>query len=287
MYRPEPLPLGPGSLLWRYAGDNRLGFTGLSAGILQLMHPGLGAGVVDHSDFFSDPWGRIERSMPEILGVVYDGPEAEATGHRVRRYHRSIKGRDPQGRPYSALKPETFWWAHATFQFSVEQLADRFDGHVLRPTEREQLYREGIEWYRRYGVSSTPVPATREDFGRRWDRYCSEVLEMTAAAERAVDMALHDKISDLPGLPSWTGIIQREVATPLLRLTAVGGLPEVVRERFGIPWSRLDAIQLAAIERLVRETWRFVPRRARWAPRAAAGWRREASAARRGDARAA
>lgn len=287
MYHPEPIPLGPGSLLWRYAGDNRLGFTGLAAGILQLMHPGLGAGVLGHSDFFNDPWGRVERSMPEILGVVYDGPEAEATGARIRSYHRGIKGIDDQGRAYSALKPETFWWAHATFQFAVEELADRFDAHRLTPTEREQLYREGIEWYRRYGVSTAPVPPTRAEHQDRWDHYCLEVLEMTGAAERAIDMALHDKISDLPGLPSWTGILQREIATPILRLTAIGGLPPAVRRRFGIPWGTADALQLSLLERMVRDTWRFVPRRARWAPRAAEGWRREARAARKGDRAAA
>ena len=69
--------------------------------------------------------------MPEIIGVVYDGPEAEATGLRVRDYHKRIKGVDDQGRRYSALKPETFWWAHATFQYSVEQVVDRFDRRRL------------------------------------------------------------------------------------------------------------------------------------------------------------
>ena len=41
MYQAEPIDLAPGSLLWRWAGDQRLGFTGLATGILQLMHPGL------------------------------------------------------------------------------------------------------------------------------------------------------------------------------------------------------------------------------------------------------
>ena len=276
MYRVEPLELGPRSLLWRYAGDNRLAFTGLSAGILQLMHPGLGAGVTGHSDFFNDPWDRIIRSMPEIIGVVYDGPDAEATGLRVRDYHKRIKGIDDQGRRYSALKPETFWWAHATFQFSVEQVVDRFDRRHLSPRRREQLYIEGVEWYRRYGVSMRPVPDDRTEWGERWDHYCAEILEMTPAAERAVDMALHDKIQDLPGFPSWTTPIQREIITPLLKLTAIGGLPPIVRDRFDIPWGLVEEAELKVLELWVRESWRFVPRPMRWAPRASDGWRREA-----------
>ena len=278
MYRIEPRELRPGSPLWRWAGDNRLSFTGLSAGMLQLMHPGLGAGVVDHSAFFTEPWDRIMRSIPEIIGVVYDGPEAEATGHRVRDYHRRIKGVDHLGRRYSALKPETFWWAHATFQHAVEQVADRFDSRPLSDELREDLYRDGIEWYRRYGVSPRPVPADRAAFGEVWDRYCNEVLEMTPAAERSVDMALHDKVANLPGLPWWTLPIQREIITPIFRLTALGGLPPIVRRRFGIPWGTVEAAELKLLEVWVRETWRFVPRQLRWAPRAAEGWRREARA---------
>lgn len=273
MYRAEPMELGPGSLLWRWAGDHRLAFTGLSAGVLQLMHPGLGAGVVDHSDFFNDPWDRIIRSIPEILGVVYDGPDAEQTGERVRRYHTRIKGVDAQGRRYSALRPETFWWAHATFQFSVEQVADRFDHRRLSDADRERLYVEGVEWYRRYGVSMRPVPADRARWGAVWDRYCAETLEMTEAAERAVDMALHDKV-DLPGLPWWSAPIQHQLVTPVLRLTAIGGLPAIVRRRFGIPWGTLEAAELKLLETWVAQTWRFVPRSLRFGPRAAQGWSR-------------
>lgn len=276
MYRaPEPIELGPDSLLWRWAGDRRMAFVGLAGGILQLMHPGLGAGVIDHSDFFADPMGRIERSLPEILGVVYDGPEAEATGRRIRSYHRRIKGVDHLGRRYSALRPETFWWAHATFQHMVEQVADRFDCHRLDDDERRRLYREGVEWYRRYGVSAKPVPEDRADFGVVWDRYCDEVLEMTPAAERAIDMALHEKVV-LPRTPPWTAPVQRELVTPVLRLTAIGGLPARVRRRFGIPWSAVDAVQLSGLEAWVRVSWRFLPASARWAPRAAEGRRREA-----------
>jgi len=36
------MPLGVSSLLWRYA-DQRMEFTGLTAGLLPLMHPGIGA----------------------------------------------------------------------------------------------------------------------------------------------------------------------------------------------------------------------------------------------------
>src|SRR5579864_8795149 len=150
---PSRIDLGPDSLLWRWAGDTRIAFMGGTIGLLQLMHPAIGAGVLEHSDFFGDPYGRVFRSLPRILGVVYDGPEAAATGRQVRDFHGAIKGVDSRGINYHALDPPTFWWAHATFQYMTEQVADRFDRHRLTPGEREQLYQEGIEWYLRYGVS--------------------------------------------------------------------------------------------------------------------------------------
>ncbi len=105
---------------------------------------------------------------------------------------------------------------------------------------------------------------------------------MTPAAERAVDMALHESL-ELPGLPQWTALLQRQVVTPLLRLTAIGGLPARVRERFGIPWRIDDELQLKAFELAVREGWRFVPPAMRYHPRAAAG--RARARAERDDAR--
>ncbi len=262
--------LGPGSLLWRYAGDQRLGFTGLSAGILQLLHPGVGAGVAQHSAFFSEPWQRIERSVPEILGVIYD-PDPERTGRRVRGYHRPIRGTDHLGRPYRALAPETFWWAHATFQYAVEQLVDRFDARRLSARRREDLYQDGVEWYRRYGVSLRPVPPDHEAFVAEWDRQCCEVLEMNPAAERAVDMVLHPRGQSLPFLPAWTMPVQRTLVTPILRLVTVGGLPPVVRTRFDIPWRIDEELEYRALQLAIREGWRWVLPGFRYHPRAAAG----------------
>ena len=129
--------------LWRWAGDLRIGMLGGSIGLLQLMHPAIGSGVLDHSDFFRDPFDRIFRSLPPILGVVYDGAPAEQTGHDVRDFHRGIKGVDARGRSYHALEPSTFWWAHATFQYMAEQVADRFDDYQLsRPSASSSTPKE-------------------------------------------------------------------------------------------------------------------------------------------------
>ena len=275
----EPVPLGPDSLLWRWAGDNRIGLLGGSIGILQLLHPAIGAGVSEHSDFFRDPFDRVFRSLPRILGVVYDGPRADATGHKVRDFHRDIKGVDATGRRYHALDPDTYWWAHATFQFMAEQVVDRFDTHRLSVVEREQLYREGVEWYRRYGLTMRPVPSDRASFQQAWDHHCAEVLEMNPAARWTLDQVIGAQPLHLGRMVDWAapllriGVVRRITLEPV-RITTIGGLPPVVRQRFGIPWSRADQLELDALELAVRQAWRFVPFSVRWQPRALAGWRR-------------
>lgn len=259
-------------MLWHYAGDRRLAFTGLSAGLLQLLHPAIGAGVAQHSDFFNDPWDRIIRSIPQIMGVIYD-PDPEAIGRRVRDHHRPISGMDGRGRPYRALAPATFWWAHATFQFAAEQVADRFDARRLSPEQREELYLDGVEWYRRYGVSMRPVPPNRESFAREWDRHLAEVLEINPAAERAIDMALHQRTMNLKFLPAWTRLLQPLVITPVLRLTAIGGLPAPVRHRFSIPWRIDEEVEYRVFQLGVREMFRNLPAALRYGPSAAEGYR--------------
>lgn len=276
MYHDEEL--GPDSLLWQYAGDTRIAFLGGTIGLLQLMHPAIGAGVVEHSRFFEDPFDRVFRSLPAILGAVYDA-DADETGRWVRDQHTAIKGVDPQGRRYHALDPETYWWAHATFQYMAEQVVDRFDDKRLSAEEREQLYREGLTWYRRYGVSDRAVPATRADFQQEWDRVCTEVLETNAA----VDFVLH--MLDRPmrlELPRPLGVLNpvlrrgpvaRALRVPV-RVSTIGGLPPIVRERFGIRWTRNDQRQLDALELAVRKGWRLVPFSHRWQPRAQVAWKR-------------
>ncbi len=273
--------VGPDSLLWRYAGDTRIAFLGSTIGLLQLMHPAIGAGVLQHSNFFEDPAGRVFRSLPRILGAVYDA-DPHATGDEVRAAHTTIKGTTDAGEPYHALDPATFWWAHATFQFMAEQVADRFDRHRLTDAEREQLYAEGVEWYRRYGVSDRAVPPTRAGFQAEWDHICTDVLEMNDAV-RFVLGSLRDpllpKWDDRAGLPRWLRPLanlptSRWIAARGARLVAIGGLPPVVRERFDIPWTRRNALELASLEWSVRTGWRLLPPSIRWQSRALDGWHR-------------
>ena len=231
-------------LLWKWATDWRLGLTGLSNGLLQLMHPGLGAGVAEHSDFFSDPWNRINRSIGPIIASIRD----DDTAHAIKMMHKRITGVDAHGNKYHALDPEIFWWAHITLYRAVELAARRFSHFGLSDAERESMYAEGVMWYHRYGVSDRSVPATRREYSEKFRDICVNTLEMTPAAERAVDMAINGRVEGmLEQLPRWAADPIERSVTPIARITTLGGLPGVVREKFGIPWTVSDDLEYRSL----------------------------------------
>ncbi len=266
--------VGPRSLIGRYF-DNRTAFTGLPGGELQLMWPGLGAGVAEHSDFFDDPWDRIERSLPWIYGVVFDGKRAGETGKTVRSFHTGIHGTDHKGRGYNALDPDTFWWAHATFFDMTVRNADVFSHNTLSPADRAKMYDESLTWYERYGMPMGNVPTDYWSFYDKFNDICDNVLEMTPAAEQAVEKALTHDGERLPMIPKEIWPIIKPPVSNVLGCLAIGGLPERVRERFDIPFSTMDKAQYDLFALSVRTNWWMVPDRLRYHPRAYEGIRRD------------
>jgi uncharacterized protein (DUF2236 family) len=254
MTQPRRIPLGPNSVLGRLANDPRIGLTGFSLGVLQLMHPAVSAGVIDHSDFFNDPFDRIYRSLPRIIASV-TAPDSEQRALRIRDYHRDIKGTDHLGQRYHALDPDVFWWTHMTFVWGFLLAADRFHHRPPRGHERERYYAESVEWWQRYGLSMRPVAPDLPSFLAEFDDICEHVLEWTPAAERAM------KVSrlEVAMLPSIASRLVSIPGTPLARLALLGGLPPIVRERFDIGWGWPQEQAYRAFARSVRNAGRAVP----------------------------
>lgn len=266
-------PLGPDSLMWRYFGDWRGLLLSLWAGSMQNMHPQLGAGVEEHSTFCDERWQRLFRSLYPIGGCVYDGDRAAETARTVRDYHRTIHGVDKHGRPYSALNPDTFFWAHATF-IMIPVLICEYFGTPLTHEEKERLYAEGVQWWRLYGLSMRPVPPDWDAFERYFADMAVNVLEDNKATRDVLDIAGIAKPPFLRLLPDplWA-IVRIPVTRSFVRLT-VGMYPEAVRDRLGYRWSSADERLLRLTGATVAAAWTLVPFELRMHPRARSAWRR-------------
>ncbi|WP_158885786.1 oxygenase MpaB family protein [Amycolatopsis anabasis] len=271
--RAEPEPLGPDSLTWKYFGDWRGLLIALWAGSMQNMHPELGAGVEEHSQFFKERWQRLFRSLYPIGGVVYDGPRAHQTALRVRGYHDTIKGVDKKGRRYHALNPDTYYWAHSTFFVSTILIADHFMGGIGE-AEKRKLFDEHIQWYRMYDMSMRPVPKSWEEFQEYWHHMCTEVLEDNKATRDVLDIGEIAKPNWLPWLPEFVWkLVRGTVARNFVWLT-VGLYDQAIRDRLGFTWTARDARRHRRVGRLINLVFKLVPHDRRYHPRARAGWRR-------------
>jgi uncharacterized protein (DUF2236 family) len=107
---------GQGSVAWRVHGDVTSMMVGGVAGLLlQMLHPGVLAGVWDHSNFRADMHGRLRRTARFIALTTYGGrAEAEAVIARVRGIHDRVRGTLPDGTAYSANDPSLLAWVHVT-----------------------------------------------------------------------------------------------------------------------------------------------------------------------------
>lgn len=269
----DAVPLGPDSLTWKLFGDWRGVLQGPWAGSMQNMHPQLGAAVKDHSIFFTERLPRLFRSLYPIGGVVFDGDRAPQTGAEVRDYHVGIRGVDDQGRRYSALNPDVFYWAHATFFMGTILTAEHF-GDGLTEDEKRRLFHEHVQWYRMYGMSMRPVPSSWEDFQIYWNRMCREELENTWAARAVLDLSTMPKHPSLQWIPDRLWAVQLKLLEPFVVWVTVGLYDEPVRALMGYTWTPRDARLHRLFGRAVNAAFTLVPKRRRMHPRARAGWDR-------------
>jgi uncharacterized protein (DUF2236 family) len=207
---------------------------GPRAAVLQNMLPSLGQGVEDHSVWFAETLARLERSIPPIYNTVY-GADGDAAGHQVRDFHRPIKGRLPDGSPYSALNPDTYYWAHATF---VEHLITATDTFIRRLTdaERDQIVRESVTWFERYGVSARGIPTSWSQFESYWQHALDERLVAHRTARYGVGYATKGwpRPARVPAAVWW---LARWPVDTFSSFVTIGGLPARARELLDLPWS--------------------------------------------------
>lgn len=266
--------IGPGSLLYESYGD-RLGYLCASTtGLLQLMYPPLGRGVEQHSAFYDEPLDRLLRSVPQIMSIIFDGDLRPEQAHRVRDFHRDIKGTMPGGERYHALDPETFFWAHATFVDVAFRVDDLYRGRSMDHARRSAYYLDTLEWWRAYGLTMRVAPPTYDAFVEYWNHHVEHVLERTPAAQGLVDIVNRPWSMRQEWMPQPLWAAATRVGGLSVRDVAVGAMPPRVRELCGFPWTASQQARFDAFRAVVQRAWPLLPERVRLVPVARAAYRR-------------
>jgi uncharacterized protein (DUF2236 family) len=237
----DPGLFGPGSVTWRVHGDPSMLIGGLSALMLQTLHPLVMAGVDEHSNYRDDPLGRLGRTGSFVTGTTFGSTEAaEQLIQFVRRIHRGVHGIAPDGRPYSADDPDLLTWVHTTEVASFLKAHQRFTPFPVRGDQADRYLHEVATIADRLGAEYVP----RSRVAVR--AYFRDVRPQLEAGEQALG-AIEFLTAPMRGHPVMTAAHQAVIRA------AIGLLPGWARDMLGVPHPGLvgQAMVLPAVHLLL------------------------------------
>ena len=226
----DPGLFGPDSISWQVHGDfSSMLIGGISALMLQALHPLALAGVWDHSNFRQDMLGRLRRTSQFISGTTFGSrKDAEWLIEKVRTIHLQVVGHAPDGRPYAASDPELLTWVHVAEVSNFLAAHLRYRNPHLSGQDQDRYYSEIALVAERLGAQH--VPRSRQevsDYLARirpqllCDERSREVLSLLLNAPAPSPMAkpfgalMMQAAIDL--LPEWASALLEQHQSPLQR----------------------------------------------------------------------
>jgi uncharacterized protein (DUF2236 family) len=181
----DPGWFGPDSIAWLVHADlGSMLVGGLSALMLQTLHPLVMQGVADHSNYRDDPFGRLRRTADFLAHTTYGGGQQAAAAVRaVVRIHREVVGVAADGRIYRASDPDLVTYVHVTEVWSFLRAFQLYSGRPLLRSEKERYLSEVAIVARRLGAREVPQSV---DEVRCYLRTIRPELRASPAAHEAV-----------------------------------------------------------------------------------------------------
>lgn len=259
----DPGLFGPDSVTWKIHGDfTTMMIGGISALLLQMLHPLALSGVWDHSNFRADMLGRLRRTGQFISGTTYGTrKDADWLIDKVRTIHLQVAGTAPDGRPYAASDPALLTWVHVAEVSCFLKSHLRYLNPHLSGEDQDRYYAEIALVAERLGASN--VPKSRQEVAdyleaMRPQLFCDErsleVVRILFAAPAPSAVAKPFGIlmmqAGIDLMPEWASAMlglhqrpwQRRVVrdlvwrvAPLLRWAMRNGAVHRARRRMGLP----------------------------------------------------
>lgn len=254
---------GPASVSWRVDRELVVLAGGSCALLLQAAHPSVAAGVVQHSTYATDPFGRLFRTLESSFAVVFGTrPEAEATIRRVNAIHGSVRGLRPDGSAYSAFDPDALLWVHATLVDTALRVYGRFVG-TLSGADEQRYHEESARVAEALGVPAGMVPATIGEL-RAW---------MDGMVEGG-SVRVTPEARDIARTVLYPTRFPPRIAWDAAHLISLATLRPTIRRQYGISWSPARERGVERIAAASRRTLPWLPSLLRHAPQARAADRR-------------
>jgi uncharacterized protein (DUF2236 family) len=230
----------------RVHGDTSMFIGGLRALLFQSLHPLAMAGVAQHSDYRSDPWGRLQRTA-DFLAATTFGPatQAQRAVDRVHRVHRHVVGIASDGEPYAANDPHLLEWVHIAELDSFLAAHDRYGERPMVGADRDRYVADAALVARALGV--TDPPETEAQLRSRLAAFRPELRGTTEARAAARYLLLQ------PPLP-----FAARAPYALIAGAAVALMPAWTRIPLRLPWLPVsEAVALRPAGDVVTRTLRW------------------------------
>ena len=178
---------------------------GASAVLLELAEPRVRDGVWQHTDFKTDPKGRLQRTGFAAMVSVY-AAQSVATSmiEGINRRHEAIRGRTDEGQPYAASDPDLLKWVHTTASYGFARAYAAFVT-PLTDEEKDAAVAEAAPIGKAYGVLDPPT-----DWAAM-ERYLTSNQELLRPSPILTQFL--EILAAAPILPIWARAFQR----PLVR----------------------------------------------------------------------
>lgn len=231
----------PTDPVWRVHADASMFPGGVTALLLQSLHPLAMAGVAGHSGYKGDPWGRLQRTSDYLAITTYGTiADAEATIAHVRAVHERVRGKDYRGRSYRASDPHLLTWVHAAEVWSFLAAFRAFGDGALSAADADTYVAQAGLPAAKLGVPEPPrsVAALEELLAS----YRPE-LEATPAAREAAAFLLYTPPLPVAFRPGYWTLAAGGVAIlpPWARAMLRLPLPDAVARHVGRPVGRFGA----------------------------------------------
>jgi uncharacterized protein (DUF2236 family) len=189
---------GPGSAVWAVHGSLATLIGGIRALVLQALHPLVLAGVDQHSDYRSDPLGRLWNTNRFITVTTFGSSEQAAREvEMVKAIHRRVVGTAADGRPYRADAPHLLGWVHLTLTDSMWWAFERFHDSVDQPADADAYFAQTARVGEALGV---PDPArTAAQAAEQLAGYLPE-LARDEITKRTLHFIQHPPLTGLTGM---------------------------------------------------------------------------------------
>lgn len=244
-------PDGPGlfppdAVIRRVNGEAVLLLGGGRALLMQLAHPLVARAVNEHSDFRSQPFARLQRTLDVVYTVVFgSAAQAREAAAALAAVHERVRGPG-----YRATDPELLLWVHATLVDTALRVHRRFLGG-LSEDDAARYYSEAVVLGEVLGVPRTVQPPDLAQF-RGYVRSMVGSLTVTDEARALARALLHPRLA-------WPVAPVTQPLAMLGRQITAGLLPPPLRRAYRLSWDPGREVALSAAALATRAVLPRVP----------------------------